>query len=74
MTARRLLTFSSDNDPMWVRCSVHQIDEQWAAMLVAEDVPAFGPGELRGTACFAETPEEAEQAANAYLGASEPGS
>ncbi len=74
MTARRFLTLGPENDPLWGRCSVHQIGEQWAAMLVAEDVPAPGPGELSGTAFFAETPEEAEQAANADLGASEPGS
>jgi hypothetical protein len=72
MTARRFLTLDPENDPLGVRLYVHQIGEQWTAMLVAEDVPAPGPGELRGTAFFAEAPEAAEQAANTYPGASEP--
>jgi hypothetical protein len=73
MTSHRLLTFSPDNEPLWVRLYVHQIDEAWAAMVVADEALPPGPGELKGMAFFAPTAEEAERVAKAYLGASEPG-
>jgi hypothetical protein len=73
MNPRRLLTLGLDNEPLWVRLYVHQIGETWAAMIVADDAPAPGPGELKGMAFFAATAEEAERAAKAYLGCSEPG-
>jgi hypothetical protein len=41
-------------------------------MLVADGVLPPGPDELKGTALFAETPEEAERQAVAYLRMSEP--
>lgn len=34
MCARRLLTLSPDNEPMWVRLYIHEIEGVWAAMLV----------------------------------------
>ena len=72
MTSRRLLTFSPDNEPPWVRLYVHQIGEQWAAMLLADEKPPPEPGALKGLAFFGETPEDAEQAAKVYLGCAEP--
>lgn len=58
---------------MWVRLCVREAGDAWAAMIVADEAPPPGPGKLRGTAFFAEAPEEAEQAAKAYPVASEPG-
>jgi hypothetical protein len=72
MIARRLLTLSPDNEPLWVRLYVHRIEEMWAAMLVGDDVPPPEPGTLMGLGFFGETSEEAEHAAKAYLGCSEP--
>ena len=69
---RRLLTVGPETEPLWVRLYVHQIGERWAAMLVADDAPPPEPGTLTGLAFFGETPEEAEHAAKAYLGCSEP--
>jgi hypothetical protein len=37
-------------------------------MIVVDDAPAPGPGELRGTAFFAATREDAKRQAVAYLG------
>ena len=73
MPPRRLLTLSPDNEPLWVRLSVHPIGEKWAAMLVADNAPPPGPESLTGLAFFGTTPEEAEHAAKAYLGCAEPG-
>ena len=73
MTSRRLLTLSPDNVPLWVRLYVHQVGEKWAAMIVDDDAAPPGPGSLTGQAFFGESPEEAEQAAKAYLGCAEPG-
>ncbi len=72
MTAHRLLSLGPENEPIWVRLYVRQIGETWAAMIVADEALPPGPSELKGTAFFAETPEDAEQAAKAYLGCSEP--
>ena len=72
MTSRRLLTLSPDHEPLWVRLYVHQIGEKWAAMLLAGEEPPPEPGALKGLAFFGATPEEAEQAAKAYLGCAEP--
>ena len=58
--------------PLWVRFYVHQIGEKWAVILVADDAPPPEPGSLTGLAFFGDTPEEAEQAAKAYLGCGEP--
>ena len=73
MRALRALTLGPDHEPLWVRLYVRAIGEVWAAMIVGDDVPAPGPGELKGMAFFAETAEEAERAAKAYLACSEPG-
>jgi len=72
MIFRRLLTLSPDHEPLWVRLYVHQIGDKWAAMLVADDAPPPKPGSLTGQAFSGATPEEAEQAAKAYLGCAEP--
>ena len=72
MTSHHLLTLSPDHEPMWVRLYVHQIGDKWGAMIVADDAPPPEPGSLTGQAFFGETPEEAEQAAKAYLGCAEP--
>ncbi len=69
---RRLLTLGPDNEPLWLRVYVQQIGEAWAAMIVGDDVLPPGPGELKGMAFFAATPEKAEGEALAYLGQSEP--
>jgi hypothetical protein len=34
MRAKRYLTLGPENEPLWVRLYVHQIDETWAAMIV----------------------------------------
>ncbi len=72
MTSRRILTLGPDNEPIWVCLYVQPIGERWAAMIVADGVLPPGPDELKGTAIFAETPEEAERLAIAYLGMSNP--
>ena len=41
-------------------------------MRVADDAPPPGPNEIKGSAFFADTPEEAEGLAKAYLRLSEP--
>ena len=69
----RFLPLGPDHEPLWVRLYVHQISEKWAAMIVADDAPPPEPGSLTGQAYFGATPEEAEQAAKAYLGCAEPG-
>jgi hypothetical protein len=58
--------------PVSLRLWVQEIGEAWAAMIVADEALPPGPGELKGTAFFGETPEEAERQAVAYLGMSEP--
>jgi len=72
MLSRRLLTLTPDNEPLWVRLYVQQIEERWAAMIVGDAALPPEPGSLKGTAFFGETQEEAEQLAKAYLGMSEP--
>jgi hypothetical protein len=41
-------------------------------MIVGDDTTPPGPNELKEVAFFADTPEEAERLAKAYLGLSEP--
>ncbi len=72
MIARRLLTLSPDNEPLWVRLYVHKIEDMWAAMLVGDDVPPPELGTLMWLGIFGETAEEAEHEAKAYLGYAEP--
>ncbi len=72
MRSRRMLTLGADNDPIWVRLYIQQIEDRWAAMPVAEGVLPPEPGTLKGLAFFGATPDEAEREAKAYLGASEP--
>ena len=72
MTSRRLLTLGPAHEPLWVRLYTHQIGEKWAAMIVDDGVPPPEPGSITGQAFFADNAEEAEQAAKACLGLSEP--
>jgi len=72
-SGRRLLTGGPDHEPLWVRLYVEQIGERWAAMLLADEEPPPEPGTLKGLVFFGATAEEAERAAKAYLGCSEPG-
>ena len=72
MRSRRLLTLDPGNEPLCARLYVHEVGEAWAVMLVGDDAPAPGPGELKGMAFFAPTAEAAEEAAKEYLGRSEP--
>jgi len=71
--ACRFLPLGPDHEPLWVRLYVHQISEKWAALLLVEEEPPSAPRAAKGQAFFGETPEEAEQAAKAYLGCTEPG-
>jgi hypothetical protein len=40
MKSARLLTVGPDNDPLWVRLYTQPYADQWAAMLVSDDVAA----------------------------------
>ena len=39
MRNHRLLTLGPDNQPLWVRLSVHLYEGHWAAMSVGDGVP-----------------------------------
>jgi hypothetical protein len=54
--------------PRWVWLYMDRLGDTWAAMIVDDQAPALGPGHLVRLAFFGATPEEAEQAAEAYLG------
>ncbi len=71
MPSRRLLTLGPDDEPIWVHLHIQQIEDRWAVTLVADGVLSPGPGELKGLSFFADTAEEAEQVAKAYLGQGE---
>lgn len=58
---------------MWVCLYLHKIDEKWSAMLVAGDESPPKPGTLNGIEFYGGRREEAEEAANVYVGTSEPG-
>ncbi len=68
MRTRRLLVFGPEGEPLWVRLYVQPIGEQWAALIVADDAPPPEPGHFKGLGFFADTAEEAERLALAYLG------
>jgi hypothetical protein len=68
----RLLTVSRDNEPLWVRLNGQPYADQWAAMLVGDEVPPPEPDTVTGLRFFGATPEEAEREAKAYLGLAEP--
>ena len=63
----RLLTLGPDDAPLWVCLYVQPVEDRWAAMIVADGVLPPGPDEVKGTAFFGETADEAEQLAHAYL-------
>jgi hypothetical protein len=69
---RRLLTVSPGNEPLWVRLYVLPVDEQWAAMLVGDEVPPPELGNMTGLTFFGATPEEAEREAKEYPGRADP--
>jgi hypothetical protein len=48
MTSRRLLTLGPAHEPLWVRLYTHQIGDQWAAMLLADEEALPGPGAITG--------------------------
>ncbi len=72
MASRRLLTLGPDNEPVWVRLYVHEIEGVWAAMIVANGDRPPKSGQLKGLAFFGATSEESEREAKTYLGAPEP--
>jgi hypothetical protein len=45
-----------------------EIEDRWAAKIVADDAPPLEPGGLKGVGFFAGTAEETERLAVAYLG------
>jgi hypothetical protein len=64
----QILTHGPAHEPLGVRLYVQKIRDRWTAMLLADEDPPPEPGVMTGLACFGATPEEAEQAAEAYLG------
>ena len=70
---RHWLTLGPEHESLWVRPYLDVTGDAWAAMIVGDDVPALGPGELKGMDFFAPTAETAERAAKAYPGCSELG-
>jgi hypothetical protein len=72
MRSQRLFTLGLDNEPHWLHLFINQMDEIWAAMMVADGAIPPAPGEFTGTGFIAVTAEEAERLAKAYLGESEP--
>jgi hypothetical protein len=68
MRVHRLLTLGPSEEALWVKVYVRPIGERWAALILRDDAPPPGCEELRGTAFFGDTPEEAEQEALEYLG------
>jgi len=71
MRSRRILTLGPDDEPIWVCVYIRQIDEVWAAMIVADNVTLPAPGGLKGLGFFGETAEEAEQVTKKYHGMTE---
>ena len=72
MTSRLLLTLTPDHELLYVRLHIHQIGDRWAAVLLADEEPPPEAGVLKGLAFFGATPEEAEHAAELYLGSGAP--
>ena len=68
MRVRRLLVPGPEGKPVWVRPYVQAVGEQWAAMIVADDVSPPAPGHLKGIIFFGDTPDQAERLAITYLG------
>ena len=68
MRSRRLLIMGPSDEPMWVRLYVQVVGYRWAAMILAATTAPPAPGELKGTAFFADTAAEAERLALEYLG------
>jgi len=50
---------------------VYQVGDQWASVIVADGVAPPRPDEVKGIGFYADTPEEVERLAKAYLGLTE---
>ena len=72
MPSRRLLILSPDHEPRWILLYVHPLSDKWTALVAADDPPPPEPGSPTGQVFFGEILEEADQAAKAYPGCSEP--
>ena len=72
MSTHRILTLGPDSEPKWVRLYVQPVGQEWAAMIVADDVEPPVPVELKGRSFSGNTPAEAKELAPRYLGLSEP--
>ena len=72
MKSARLLTLGPDHEPLWVRLYVQPYADQWAAMLVGDEVPPLGSGTVTGLTFFGPSPDAAEREAKTYLGLAEP--
>jgi hypothetical protein len=68
MRSRRLVVHDPEGTPLWVQLHVQPVGARWAARLVPEGADAPAPGELKGAVLFAESAEEAEARALAFLG------
>jgi len=68
MRRHRLLTRGPSSEPLWVHLSVYQLADRWVATILAEGVTPPGSSELKGTACFGDTPTVAKKVALRYLG------
>ncbi len=56
----RLLILRSNHEPLWVRLYVQPYADQWAAMLVGDEVPLPEPGTVTRLTFFGATPEAGE--------------
>ena len=68
MRSRRIPTRGPEGEPLWVCLYVRDTGLTWAAMIVGDAERPPEPGELKGLCFFADTAEEAERLAMAYLG------
>ncbi len=68
MPARRILTHGPTGEPRWIRLYVQPFGNTWAAMIVGDEEEPPAPETVKGQVFFAETAEEAERLAVAYLG------
>jgi hypothetical protein len=64
----RLLAPGSEGKRLWVRLYVQLFGTRRAAMIVANAANPLEPGNLKRITFFADTAEEAERLALAYLG------
>jgi hypothetical protein len=67
MRRRRMLVRGPEGTLLRVQLYVQLVGPRWAAMLLPEGAEPPEPGELKGTVLLAESPEEAEARALAFL-------